>query len=110
MSESYDSIGNQALKFFRHYIDPSRHIWLRNGSFETSVAMLDPPRQPIQTETMNMFNEPSGLCNDSNSESNYSDGAGSSNQCSSHHMSSAFEINQNECFKDCSIATDDVIK
>jgi hypothetical protein len=29
MPEKFDSIGNQALKSFRHYIDPARHIWLR---------------------------------------------------------------------------------
>ena len=29
MPEKFDSIGNQALKSFRHYIDPARHIWLK---------------------------------------------------------------------------------
>lgn len=45
MAESYDSIGNQVIRNFRHYIDPQRHYWLKSEQkfpppsvFETQLS------------------------------------------------------------------------
>ncbi len=48
MSETYDSIGNQVIRNFRHYIDAHRHFWLRSEQkfLPPSVYELSDAPQP----------------------------------------------------------------
>ncbi|XP_070575214.1 uncharacterized protein [Ptychodera flava] len=40
MAEPYESIGNRALRYFRHFIDQSRHIWLQPEGHDISTSSL----------------------------------------------------------------------
>ena len=76
MGESYDSIGSRVIRHFRHYINGSRHIWLKGDYIdptlphkthipeqETTVIPVHPgekevPVSPVQ-ETMQVEDEES---------------------------------------------------
>ncbi len=53
MSETYDSIGNQVIRNFRHYIDAHRHFWLRSEQkfLPPSVYELSDTPQPCTSHT-----------------------------------------------------------
>lgn len=41
MGETYDSLGSRVVRHFRHYIDGSRHVWLKGNYMESDTNIRD---------------------------------------------------------------------
>ncbi|OWF53494.1 uncharacterized protein LOC110446272 [Mizuhopecten yessoensis] len=84
MGESYDSLGSRVVRHFRHFIDGSRHLWLKGDYCDPDMA---PPRTvtPSPSESANSPR----LRSQSSSSSSYMQSTSSSYRSTSDSLSSS---------------------
>lgn len=86
MGESYDSLGSRVVRHFRHFIDGSRHLWLKGDYCDPDMA---PPRTITPTPSESSITSQRLQTRSSSSSSSYLQSTSPSYRSTSDSLSSS---------------------